>query len=169
MTGSKGDVDPNYLKPSRPLEAQNAAAALIVVEGGRYLMQLRDNRPDIYYPGYWGLFGGALDIDEEPLDALRRELREELSLNVGEVNYFTRFDFDMSSVGRSWLFRIFYVVELSAAALQRLRLGEGKSMRVFDPAALLNLEKVVPYDAFALWLHAHRVHLDPRAPPVGIS
>ncbi|MFN0043720.1 MAG: NUDIX domain-containing protein [Alphaproteobacteria bacterium] len=157
----------NYLRPSRPLDARDAAAALIVVDGSHYLMQQRDDRADIYYPGYWGLFGGAVDEGETPIEALRREIKEEIDLDPGEARYFTRFDFDMSGVGRRWLYRVFYVIELRRQDLLRLRLREGKSMKLFEPGPLLGAEKVVPYDAFALWLHAHRLQLDPRLDQAG--
>jgi len=49
---------------------------------GRYALQLRDDRPDIAAPGHWALFGGSLDGDETPRLAVRREIREELALEV---------------------------------------------------------------------------------------
>ena len=36
--------------------AGDAVAAIIVDEDGRYLMQLRDDIPRIFYPGHWGCF-----------------------------------------------------------------------------------------------------------------
>ena len=41
-------------------------------------MQLRDNIPNIVYPGYWGLFGGHLEPGETPDVAVKRELLEEI-------------------------------------------------------------------------------------------
>ncbi len=51
--------------------------AIISVSDG-YLCQLRDDKPGIEWPGYWGLFGGHVDKGESDLQAIRRELQEEL-------------------------------------------------------------------------------------------
>jgi hypothetical protein len=40
---------------------RDAAAAIIVTDDGRYLMQERDDTPGIFYPDHWGLFGGAFE------------------------------------------------------------------------------------------------------------
>jgi hypothetical protein len=50
----------NFLTDTEPLRGENAVAAIITDERGRYLMQLRDDIPGIFYPGYWGCFGGAV-------------------------------------------------------------------------------------------------------------
>ena len=70
-----------FLGGEGQLTPGDAAVALIVLEDGRYLMQHRDQKPGIFYPGHWGLFGGAIDADETPEIALRRELEEELGLS----------------------------------------------------------------------------------------
>jgi len=56
--------------------------ALAMLErDGRWLMQLRDEIPNIVAPGCWGLFGGHLDPAETPEQALRRELLEEIGVS----------------------------------------------------------------------------------------
>ena len=44
----------------------------------RFLLQLRDHRSDIVYPGHWACFGGHLEPGETPAAAVRRELQEEI-------------------------------------------------------------------------------------------
>jgi ADP-ribose pyrophosphatase YjhB (NUDIX family) len=63
-----------YYASSKP-----TACALCVDDDGRVLLARRAG--DVY-DGYWDLPGGFLDEGEHPLDALRRELKEETSLDV---------------------------------------------------------------------------------------
>jgi 8-oxo-dGTP pyrophosphatase MutT (NUDIX family) len=134
----------------------DAAAAVIRVGGNRYLMQLRDQRPDIWYPGCWGCFGGALDAGESPLEALRRELREEIELEVGEAQVISRLEFDFEPLGLGRAARIYYLVDIPDSALGGLRLHEGERMEALTYEALLSGIPVVPYDAFAVHLAGSR-------------
>ena len=69
--------------------------ALIVDQNGRYLMQLRDNIPTITFPGYWSLFGGALENKETPVNGIRRELDEELSFAPLELDLFLSYTYSL--------------------------------------------------------------------------
>lgn len=53
-------------------------AIAILYQQDQFLLQLRDNIPNIAYPGHWGLFGGHLEPGEVPEVALVRELQEEI-------------------------------------------------------------------------------------------
>jgi len=60
-------------------------AAGVLVENGRVLLAQR--KPDAHLGGAWELPGGKVEEGEDPRDALRRELAEELGIDVtvGEV------------------------------------------------------------------------------------
>lgn len=146
-------ADHHLFSPLEGLHFIDAAAAIIVLDDGRYLMQLRDDKPGVFYPGHWGLFGGGLEPGEEPEAGLRRELREELDLDVSELRYVTRFDFDFSSFGSGRCARHYYEVRIGIDALDGLRLGEGQRMEAVPLPELLLERPVAPYDSFALWLH----------------
>ena len=57
------------------------AHAFLVVEG-RYVWQLRDSKPGIASPGMWNLFGGHTEAGETPLQTVKREVYEELSIKT---------------------------------------------------------------------------------------
>lgn len=43
------------------------------------LMQLRDMKSEIEFPGCWGFFGGSIETGEKPKESALRELFEELN------------------------------------------------------------------------------------------
>jgi len=128
--------------------------ALIVVDSANYLLQLRDQKPGIFYPGHWGLFGGALDPGETPDTALRRELFEELGFAPRDISYFTEFAFDFAPHGGRRVIRRYYEVHVRSDEVATMTLGEGADLRVFAADEILGRERVTPYDAMAIWMHA---------------
>lgn len=140
----------------RPRERRLAAAAILVTADGRYLLQLRDRDRPIWFPGFWGLFGGALEPGETPEQALVRELDEELGLRIEAPRYFCEVSFDTGDpCGPLWG-RTVYEVVLDPAGLDGLVLREGERMELFDRDAILREQMLTPYDALALKLHAQR-------------
>jgi 8-oxo-dGTP diphosphatase len=142
-----------------PLVIGNAAAAIICVEPDGYLLQLRDPKPEIWYPAYWGLFGGGVEPGEDPPVALRRELREELELEIDDAEFFARFDFDIGGLSLPRYYRSYYVVSIVRSLEQRLVLHEGAARQVFREAEILALPNLTPYDGFALFLYFRRERL----------
>lgn len=141
------------------LSPSNAAVAILVLEDGRYVMQLRDNIPNIFYPGHWGCFGGAVDPGERPLQALKRELIEELEFRAKQASRFTRFQYDLKRFGRGKINRIYYEVPVRREEFRHFVLHEGKAFKAFTGRQLLSERRVTPYDAFAIWLHCKQLRI----------
>lgn len=136
------------------LTASDAVAAIITLEDGRYLLQHRDSIPNIWYPNHWGCFGGAIDPGENPEDAFKRELFEELELSTSMPKLFVQFDYDLTSLGMGKVFRKYFVLQISESAVQGLSLHEGQGMGIFSKEELSTGLQIVPYDAFAIHLHS---------------
>lgn len=145
-----------FLTDTGPLQIRNAACAIILLDDGRYLLQLRDDIPGIFFPGHWGLFGGALENDEDVEEGLRRELNEELGLVVTEPRFLMRIRIDPPGLGLPPFDRDVFLVKLPSAEQDNLVLREGAAMKAFSQDEVLALSPVIPYDAFCLWLHISR-------------
>jgi 8-oxo-dGTP diphosphatase len=63
---------------SSPATERHHVAIAILYRDDKFLMQLRDNVPNIIYPGCWGFFGGHIEPGETPEMAVKRELQEEI-------------------------------------------------------------------------------------------
>jgi 8-oxo-dGTP diphosphatase len=50
-----------------------------------FLFHLRDNKPNIPNPNKWSLFGGGIEENEIPKEALKRELLEEIGINIDNL------------------------------------------------------------------------------------
>jgi len=59
-------------------------AGVLIKQNGEYVVQKRDNIPNIAEPGMLTFWGGAADGDETPKMAAVRELLEETGLKVRE-------------------------------------------------------------------------------------
>lgn len=103
-------------------------AIAILYREGKYLLQLRDNIPNIAYPGCWGLFGGHVEPKEDPDVAVVRELAEEISYVATDIHYFDRYEDDR-------VIRHVYQAPLKVG-IDQLKLLEGWDM------GLISLEEI---------------------------
>jgi len=104
---------------------QIPVAMAIIHQEGKYLMQLRDDLLEILYPGVWGLFGGHLDLGEDPEAGLKRELIEEIGYRVEELSEFRCY-------GDDKIMRYMYSCPL-LVPIEELQLNEGQDLGLLTP------------------------------------
>lgn len=68
------------------------AAIIFENEKGELLLYLRDNKPGIPFPDHWDLIGGHVEVGETPEEALIREVKEELDIDLKEYEFFRRYE-----------------------------------------------------------------------------
>jgi 8-oxo-dGTP pyrophosphatase MutT (NUDIX family) len=149
----------------RPI-ARWCAAALLVTADGRYLMQLRDNKPTIILPDHWAFFGGTVDPGETADAAIRRELREELEFTAGDLRFFTELLIELPFAPPRTDRMSFFVVPVAAADLTAMRQHEGADRRLFSAEELAAQPRVAPWDLAVVLMHARHTSLftAPRSP-----
>ena len=147
------------LRDDSVLRPGDAVAAILVDPTGRYLLQLRDRKRGIFYPDHWGCFGGACEADDDnDVSTLRRELLEELSVDLAlfDFSFFSRYTFDMTVCGSGVIYRSFYEAKLTANQIDSIKLHEGQRFELFEGWDAMERLRLVPYDAFAIWMHVNR-------------
>jgi len=109
----------------------------ILLHSGNYVLQLRDNKPTIAAPGEWSLFGGMKRKDETPIDAIRREVFEELLIEPNEFKYLWHSDYYSDfekAIIRTW----FFVSDVSEV-WSKHRLTEGQGVYFFEFSRLAGI------------------------------
>jgi 8-oxo-dGTP pyrophosphatase MutT (NUDIX family) len=124
-----------------------STTGLIVDAEGRFLLQHRDDKPDIVNPGLWGSFGGRVephetDQPETPYDGFLRELQEELCWQPATVELYDSFPYRSLDDGDPRAQLIYVYAAPLDVPLDHLELCEGQAMDVFAPHTLP--ERIVP-------------------------
>jgi 8-oxo-dGTP diphosphatase len=68
------------------------AAIILKNDKGEFLLALRDNKPGIPFPLHWDLIGGHVEEGETPEEALIREVKEELDIDLKEYAFFRKYE-----------------------------------------------------------------------------
>lgn len=109
---------------------REVVGAILLNDRGEVLLQQRDDKPTLRYPGYWTFFGGAVEADESPDEAMRRELWEELKIEL-PLTFWMRYECPARTVpGKFRTVNHVYVGRMTRD-IKTLRLLEGQAMRYF--------------------------------------
>jgi len=66
------------------------AMVLLFDRFNRLLIYLRDDKPEIPFPNHWDFFGGHLEEGETPEEALVREVKEEIGIDLTQWAFYKR-------------------------------------------------------------------------------
>ena len=99
-------------------------------------MQLRDNIPTISFPGYWSLFGGALEKEETPINGIRRELDEELSFSPQTLDLFLSYSYSLINLNIIDREVTVFAALIEDSQIKKLELKEGESFSFMSVAEI---------------------------------
>lgn len=117
---------------------REVVGAVLLNEQGEVLLQQRDEKPTLRYSGYWTFFGGAVEAGESPDEAIERELREELEIEL-PLKFWMRYECPARTVrGKFTTVNHVYVGRMRYD-IGTLRLLEGQAMRYFTQEESLKL------------------------------
>lgn len=108
------------------MAVRDVSVLILYASTGHILLQHRTD--DAFrLPGYWAFFGGGIEQGETPTEALKREIREELSYEVRNPTFLlVQKVRDEDDENTKYVF-------VEQYQDQPLQLGEGQAMRWFLP------------------------------------
>ena len=111
------------------LKPRDAVCAVIIYKN-KILIQKRDNKKNIFFPGHYGLFGGAIEKFENKKKALQRELLEEIGIKfkTTRFSYLTSINMDFKKIRSKKYDRTVYELRINNNEKKQLKLGEGLKM-----------------------------------------
>ncbi|AEL26746.1 NUDIX hydrolase [Cyclobacterium marinum] len=109
--------------------------ALICDKQNRFLLVKEDN-------GFWELPGGGLDFGESPRDGLKREIWEEMKLNVTSISAQPSHFFTIKNHNNIFIANAMYEVQLESLNFQPT--SECVEIRFFSSADVYKELKVYP-------------------------
>ena len=109
-------------------------------KNGKILLQHRDKNTK-RFPNYWGFFGGKVEKEESPEEAVKREAREELDIELKDLKLFKEYEFKQRKE------KEFVFVDPLTVSLEKLRKQqkEGQGLGLFSFEELRNL-KTPPFE-----------------------
>ncbi len=125
------------------------AYALILTPEGNVLLQQRETKPDIKNSGKIAMFGGATENNEALINGLRRELFEELELNIDEykIEKFGVYQKTKKLDGMNHCVNVWLVYDVDQS---KLILHEGETIISDKPKNLINNPKLTRVTKLAL-------------------
>ena len=110
--------------------------AVLVNPQNQILLYKRDNNPNIAFPGCWSTLGGLVETGETPKQAIKRELLEEIELNIA-VEFWKVYERPYSP--HTTIIQHVFIGQLNKPA-REITLNEGQRIAYFTQKELRKLQ-----------------------------
>ncbi|XOB40803.1 MAG: NUDIX hydrolase [Candidatus Nealsonbacteria bacterium] len=105
------------------------AGIILIDNQDKVLLQHRDNNTS-WYPGHWGIFGGQIEKGENPEQAARREIKEEIGIELVDLKFFKKYGLKR----RKGIYKAFFFTAPLTISVEKLKYQqtEGQDLGFFS-------------------------------------
>lgn len=113
------------------------AAIILENDKGEFLFALRDDKSWIPFPNHWDLIGGHVEEGETPEEALVREIKEELDIEIPGYKFYKRVPCYKGDVYDN--IKYIYTGKINIP-IEEITLLEGQKAQYFKPEEIPNVK-----------------------------
>lgn len=117
---------------------RKGSSIIFINDEDEILLLLRDDNPDIPYPGVWDVPGGHVEKNETPEQCIIREMEEEMEIHLENFNLFSVIEFSDRVEYTFWKRKNFDI--------DSIILHEGQCIKWFKREKIVNLELAYGFD-----------------------
>lgn len=113
-------------------------------ENEKVLVFLQKRAPDAKrLPGFYGFFGGGIEIDESIEAGLEREIKEELGINISGYSHFAHYEFYGSIMD-------VFTIQVDKDFPNKIIVNEGEYGKFFSYGDVLVNQQIINQDKLVL-------------------
>ncbi len=128
---------------------RNQVAKIVLINSRReMLFYLRDNKPNLPYANYWDLIGGKVEDGETSLQAIIREISEEIDCEIKNITLEKRIFIPPNSLYKQKEMELILFQGKIDIPLKNLHLTEGKRLGYFTLKEFIKLRTPYFYKDF---------------------
>ncbi len=114
-------------------------------ELNKFLFVLRDDKPNISHPNMWSLIGGGIEKGESPIKAVKREIKEEINIDIYDIKEIASKKTIISKEGIDHkVIGYLFLGKTNISDIDKIKIYEGQKVAFWSLDEILELENLVP-------------------------
>ena len=127
------------------------AGVMLITKDNKIIAMHRDDKPGIRDAGCYGIFGGAIEDGEEPIDAAVREINEETNLSVKkeDLELFRTYSQKRDYLDKTATLYVYVIRDVNPSTLKTY---EGQGIKILSDDKGGNIAADI-HEAFTDWFN----------------
>ena len=121
------------------MEYKKVVSIILINPQKEILLQLRDDKPSISAPGYWAFIEGGVDEGENLDDAIKREVKEEIEIDIEDIEQVGKIFVKKDEIHKDNYEETIFKGKIDIP-VSEIKLNEGQKVKYFKLKDLENIK-----------------------------